>query len=409
MRPAADFVKYANEGLPDTIRRDRQATFVDYSRFSDATGGSATKSAPIADVTAYLVRDPTRAVLRLPRGAVASASGTMHAFVRVRDATGEAGWGEARPSPRWSDETPETVLGTVRDYLAPALIGRPPWDIAGIHTAMDAVIAPGRTRGQPIAKSALDMAVHDLLGRQLGVGLHVIWGRAAAERLPLCWVISADSADAAAQQAAEGWGAGYRGFKVKIGTHPSADIELVAAVRAVAPTAYLWVDANQAYDVATARRRGRALAQLSVDVFEQPTPARDLLALRRLRADGHVPIAADESVFSATDLLHLLHLEAIDILVVKVSKLGGLWPARRCLDLAEQAGIGLLGSGLTESGLGSAASAALFGGYALAGPADINGHQFLRPAPDVPTCPIEAGALVLPTGPGIGIPGPASL
>jgi muconate cycloisomerase len=368
-----------------------------------------TQTEPIADVTVYTVRAPIRAVLQFPRGAVATASGAMHVFVRVRDTAGRTGWGEARPSPRWSDETVETVTGTIRDYLAPALIGCLPWDFAGIHAAMDAVIAPGRTRGQPIAKSALDMAVHDLLGHQLAVSLPALFGRAAAGRIPLCWVVSADTADAATQQAADGWTAGYRGFKVKIGVHPTADLDLVAAVRAVAPTAYLWVDANQAYDVATARQRCRALAKLGVDVFEQPTPARDILALRRLCADGGVPIAVDESVFSATDLLQLLHMEALDILVVKVSKLGGLWPARRCLDLAEEAGIGILGSSLTESGLGAAASAALFGAYTLAGPADINGSQFLQPSPDVPACPVVDGMLVVPTGQGIGIPGPLSL
>jgi L-alanine-DL-glutamate epimerase-like enolase superfamily enzyme len=368
-----------------------------------------TQTESIADVRVSTVRAPLRAILQLPRGAVATASGALHVFVRVRDAAGRTGWGEARPSPRWSDETVETVTSTIRDYLAPALIGLLPWDFAGIHAAMDAVIAPGRTRGQPIAKSALDMAMHDLLGSQLAVRLPVLLGRATADRMPLCSVVGADTADAAAQQAAEGWAAGYRGFKVKIGVHPTADLDMVAAVRAVAPTAYLWVDANQAYDIATARQRARALAKLGVDVFEQPTPARDILALRRLRADGGVPIAADESVFSATDLLQLLHMEALDILVVKVSKLSGLWPARRCLDLAEEAGIGILGSSLTESGLGAAASAALFGGYALAGPADINGPQFLQPAPDVPACPVVDGMLVLPPGPGIGIPGPQSL
>ncbi|HEX5416468.1 MAG TPA: enolase C-terminal domain-like protein, partial [Chloroflexota bacterium] len=79
------------------------------------------------------------------------------------------------------------------------------------------------------------------------------------------------------------------------------------------------------------------------------------------------------------------------------------WHARRLLDLAEEAGIPILGSSLTESGLAVAAMGALFGAYKLAGPADFNGPQMLRAAPGVPPWDIEEGYLILPQGPGIGI------
>lgn len=358
---------------------------------------------PIASVEVYPVRVPTRAVLQLARGAVSDTSGAPHVYVRVRDAAGAEGWGEARPSHYWSDETEETVVTTIRNYLASAVIGRDPADLAGMHAAMDRVIAPGLTRGQPIAKSAIDLAVHDLLGRRLGLSLASLFGRARAELLPLCWTISADTPEDAERQTREGQLEGYRGFKVKLGVHPEDDLEIVRAVRGVDRSAYLWVDANQSYDVGAARRLARALAPLGIDVFEQPTPARDIEALRRLRADGVVPIAVDESVFSVQDLLHLLRQDALDILVVKVCKLGGLWPARRCLDVAEEAGIPVLASSLTESGLGVAASGALLGAYPLAGPADFNGPQMLRLAPGVPPWQIVRGSLSIPAGPGIGV------
>jgi muconate cycloisomerase len=358
---------------------------------------------PIVSVDVFPVRLPTRATLHLARGPVSDEDGAPHVFVRARDAAGIEGWGEARPSHRWSDETEETVVSTIRRYLGPAVVGRNPSDLAGLHLAMDRVIAPGLTRGQPIAKSAVDLAVHDLLGRRLDLSLPSLFGRSGVDRLPLCWTVSADNPVDAEAIAREGQAAGYRGFKVKLGVRPENDPEIVAAVRAIDRSAYLWVDANQSYDVGAARRLARILAPLGIDVFEQPTPARDVDALRRLRADGCVPIAVDESIFSAQDLLRLLRLEAFDVLVVKVCKFGGLWPARRCLDIAEEAGIPVLASSLTESGLGVAASGALFGAYRLAGPADLNGPQMLQAAPGVPAWSVDNGALIVPPGPGIGV------
>lgn len=358
---------------------------------------------PITSVSVFPVHLPVRSVLHLARGPVADGAGAPHVFVRVTSASGLEGWGEARPSPRWSDETQQTVVSTIRDYLAPAVTRREPADLAGLHAAMDTVIAPGATRGQPIAKSAVDMAVHDLLGHQLGVGVPALLGRAGTGSVPLSWVVSADSPEVAAAQAEAGRDAGYRGFKVKLGLRPEYDLEIVRAVRAVDRKAYLWVDANQAYDGAAARRLARALARCAVDVFEQPTPVHDTPALQRLRADGQLPIAVDESVFSAADLLHLWRLDALDIVVLKVCKLGGLWPARRCLDVAEELGIPVLGSSLTESGLGAAASAALFSAYGLAGPADINGPQMLSTTPGLSASPVEQGSLAVAPGPGIGV------
>src|SRR5579884_2808090 len=188
---------------------------------------------PIVSVEVYPTRLPTRAILHLARGPVSDELGAPHVFVRVRDASGAEGWGEARPSHRWSDETEETVVSTVRTYLAPAVIGRDPADLAGLHAAMDREIAPGLTRGQPIAKSAVDLAVHDLLGRRLGLGLPALFGRAHGGSVPLCWTVSADNPAEAEAQTQEGRALGYHGFKVKLGVRPECDVEIVEAVRAV--------------------------------------------------------------------------------------------------------------------------------------------------------------------------------
>src|SRR5947209_17473471 len=128
------------------------------------------------------LRLPFREEFRIARGAVGSPeAGAPHIYVRVTADDGGEGWGEARPSPRWSYETPESVVSTVRDYLAPVLLGRDPWDLRGLHAAMDGEIAPGISIGAPIAKCGVDMAVHDLLARKAGVPLSQFLGGRAQE------------------------------------------------------------------------------------------------------------------------------------------------------------------------------------------------------------------------------------
>ena len=91
-------------------------------------------------------------------------------FVKVTAEDGSAGWGQSVPTHTWSYETPESVASALREYLAPALIGCDPFDIAGAHQAMNRAIAPSFSTGMPIAKAGLDLALHDLAGRLAATG-----------------------------------------------------------------------------------------------------------------------------------------------------------------------------------------------------------------------------------------------
>ena len=78
--------------------------------------------------------------------------------VRIETANGAVGWGEATPTPRWTYETTETIVSTLRKYLAPAVKGIEIWNFDALHRAMDRAISPGVTPGSPLAKSAIDVA-----------------------------------------------------------------------------------------------------------------------------------------------------------------------------------------------------------------------------------------------------------
>lgn len=358
----------------------------------------------LQSIDVFPLRLPFREEFRIARGSVGDpAAGAPHVYVRVRSEDGREGWGEGRPSHRWSYETEESVVSGIRHYLAPALIGRDPWDLQGFHAAMDREIAPGISTGSPIAKCAIDMAVHDLLSGSVGVPLVRFLGGGVEERIQLSYLISVSDPKEAERRTAAAWSEGYTGFKVKIGGDPGRDLELLRAVRAAAPDAYLWADANQAYDLPTTLVQARRMEALEVDCFEQPLPANDWLGLRQVARATSIPIGVDESVFSPGDLLQLIRLEAVRILIVKLGKMAGLHRARLAVQIAREAGIGILGSGLTETRLGLAACVHLLGAYGGCPYADLNGPQFLADDPISGGIAIQRGAATVPTAPGIGV------
>ena len=341
---------------------------------------------------------------KISRGSVGGPkAGAPHVYIRITADSGLIGWGEARPSPRWSYETFESVVTTIRNYLAPALIGIDAGDLEAVHAVMDREIAPGITVGQPVAKSGIDMALCDLIAKEQGAPLYRYFGAREASGVPLSYLVSVDSPAKAEEVASAAVSQGYQGFKVKIGMEPSLDLELIRAVKNAAPSCFLWADANQAYSVDMAIERSRDMAAIGVDVLEQPVPANDFLGLQELVGKSAVPIAVDESVFALSDLEQLIGLKALDMLVIKVSKMAGLSRARQCIERAMDAGIDLLGSGLTETRLGLAASSHLYSAYAFKYPVDLNGPQFLGDDPISGGVTINRAVVNVSETPGIGV------
>ncbi|TDD54955.1 mandelate racemase [Nonomuraea terrae] len=355
-------------------------------------------------VETFAVALPTRRSFGVSGGAVTVAGRpSVRVLVKV-SADGVHGWGEATPIPAWTYETAESIVTTIDRYLAPAVLGMPAWDLDGVDAAFDRAINRGFTIGAPLAKSAVDTALHDLLGRAAGVPLGVLWGRRRTETVELGWIVSGQSPAEVGDCVAEGREQGYRAFKVKIGLHDEdTDVAVAAAVREHAPGAPLWVDANQGYTAPAALRVARRLEPLGVTALEQPLPANDVAGLRRLRDSSPVPVALDESLRHPSDLATFVRLEAVDIAIAKVQRSGGLTLSRRLCALAEDSGVQLMGSGLTDSDLGLAASLHLFAAFGIDTPVDLNGRQFIESPYAGPTVRIEDGIAHVPDGPGLGV------
>ena len=152
----------------------------------------------IARIELVPLRLPLRRVLTLPRGTSRTLEeGKRLILVRLETEDGRVGWGEASPSRRWSAETLESALTSLHHYLVPAVVGRDPRDLPGLHAAMDQELAPGFDRGQPIAKAALDFACHDLVARSQGLPVQALLGRREPGQITLAYLVSAPTPEEA--------------------------------------------------------------------------------------------------------------------------------------------------------------------------------------------------------------------
>ncbi len=325
-------------------------------------------------------------------------------FVKITCEGGASGWGQSVPIPTWSYETPESVVSTIEKHLAPVLAGRDPFDIEGAHAAMDRAIAPSFSTGMPVAKAGIDLALHDVCGRVRGISLAELWGRKPLERLTLSWTVNTTSLDEADALVQQGRARGYRHFNTKVSPDPKFDAALCGRVRKLAPKAFLWADANGGYDLAAAREAVPMLKRAGIDVLEQPVAANRLAGFRALRQLGSLPILMDEGVVSSVELEEFIALGLLDGVAMKPARTGGLWDARRQIEMLQKHKLLFLGSGLTDPDVALAAALQLYAAYGLKYPAALNGPQFLEGTSFLKH-PIEVrgGEAVVPAGPGLGV------
>ncbi len=316
---------------------------------------------------------------------------------------GTTGWGQSVPVPTWSYETPESAEIVLRQYLAPRLIGRDPLDIAGAHLEMRKAIAPSFSTGMPITKAGIDLALHDIAGKLARQSMPQWWKRKPIEAINLSWTLNPATPADLEPLMEEGARRGYRHFNIKVAPDPKADIDLARRVRRLAPDCFLWADANGGYDTDTALTVAPKLADLGVNVLEQPVPANRLSGFAALRKQKALPILMDEGLVSHVELEEFVKLGLLDGVAFKPARTAGLHDAFEQLRICEREGLMVLGSGLTDPDVSLAASLALYGAAGLKYPAALNGLQFLTSSYLKKPFVLEKGALRVPAGFGFGV------
>ena len=357
----------------------------------------------IARVESFPISYPIVGRFKFFEGPAGRPSGRPAVVVKITADNGAVGWGQSVPIPKWSYETLETVHSTITRHLTPELLGHDPFDIDGIHAAMNRTVAPSFSTGQPICKSGVDLALFDLTGKLLKQSAAQRWNRKGRDRLTLSWTLNPRTLDEVEPLIEQGRARGYRHFNVKVAPDPKFDLELCRIVKRLVPDGFLWADANGGYDEETALAIAPKLADIGVPVLEQPLPPNRLTGYRRLKKQGALPIIMDEGIVSSVELEEFIKLELLDGVAMKPARCGGITEARRQIEIVQRGGLIFLGSGLTDPDISLAASLVLYAAYDLKYPAALNGPQFLNASILKRPFEVKNGELAVPGGHGLGI------
>jgi L-alanine-DL-glutamate epimerase-like enolase superfamily enzyme len=367
----------------------------------------------IKTIEAIAVRLPMKKPVQMAGETVAQAE---NVFVRIESDAGAVGWGEAAAAPTMTGETIAGMMAAI-ELMRPKLFGRAAYDFAGAAAAMDAQLY-----GNSGAKAAIDMALHDLVGRASERPVYALFGTKQRNRMPVLAVIGSEDAAADLREAQARWNAGYRAFKIKVGLgSPEADavrtMMLCQALKGQAlegqalegqaqggAPCLVSADANQGFSVDGALTFVRGIGDCGLDFFEQPVSAHDLDGMSRIAAATKVPIGADEGIHSLDDIARHHERKAargVSLKAIKLGGLSGLFAASRlCGQLGMQVNISCKTG---ETSLASAAAVHL----AAVAPALAWGLTVTSSglAEDVTAAPlrVDAGHVEVPERPGLGI------
>lgn len=324
-------------------------------------------------------------------------------ILQVHTDEGIIGLGEVSCTAIWSGEDHVSSARMIREYLEPALKGEDPTQIERLTRIMAKTIA-----NNPFTKSAIEMALWDILGKVAGLPVYRLLGGAVRDFVTTKFSVSGLEPPRAAELAAWAVEQGFRAMKVKVGINPEEDVARVRAVReAIGPDIRLGVDANGGWSPREALQTIPRLYEYNIIFAEQPVPDLDIAWLADVRRQVAVPVMADESVYSLQDALAIVRAEAADILSVYVGKGGGIGPARKMAAVAEAAGLSCtIGSNL-ELGIGNAAMIHLgMATPAIAAevfPCDILSPFYYEGTILTEPLPISAGKASPPDKPGLGV------
>jgi L-alanine-DL-glutamate epimerase-like enolase superfamily enzyme len=305
-------------------------------------------------------------------------------WVRLRDGDGNEGWGEAAPT-KFYGETPESVLSALNLYACE--MPDNPFDLE--ETERRWAI---KLRRNPAARSALSAALHDLVGKRLGIPVYRLWGLDPAKAPMSTFTIGLDTSEKIRAKVLEA--AQYPILKIKLGT--DRDVEILRTIRDTTDKE-VRVDANCGWTVKRAIAMLPVLAEFGVTVLEQPLPPNELDGLAEITRRASIPVIADESCETAVDIPRLVG--KVDGINIKLAKCGSLREAVRMIAIARAHGMMVMVGCMIESSLGITAAAHF---SPLVDIVDLDGAALLANDPFLGAS-IDGGRVTLPEGPGLGV------
>lgn len=309
--------------------------------------------------------------------------GHVNTLIRLEH-EGIVGFGEASPS-HYYGETPAMVEEALRTW-APHL-GDDPFALDAIHARLDGVL-----QGHDAARAGLDTALHDWIGKRLGVPVWKLFGADPARTPVSC--VTLGMADRAEMEAKLETVKAFPRIKVKLGA--PGDVENLRFIRS-RWAGRLQVDANAAWSPADAVRVLREIEPLGIDLVEQPVKRGDLDGLAWVRSRSGIPVYADEACHHLADIGVLAG--RVDGVNLKLMKCGSLREMLRMIHAARAHGMRIMLGSMVESSLALTAAAQL---APLVDELDLDGHWLIRHDPFV-GAPGELGEIRLSEDPGLGV------
>lgn len=280
------------------------------------------------------------------------AASYAYVLVRMQLSDGTVGFGEAPEAPFITGETAASMLAAIQNILGPALIGHDALDAEGLHRTMKRVLPSGNSS----AKSAIDLAFYDSLGRHLKLPVSVLLGGAPRGPVPSSKAIGTGPVDEMVAAARRNIEQGYRTVKIKTGSDAASELAAVKAIReAGGPELNIKLDANQGWSLTQALRFLEKAERYDIQMVEQPLPGPDLKGAAELRRRTSIPVMLDESIHGPDDALRAIEIGACDFINIKLLKAGGLFPALAIIAVCEAGDVDCQ-IGCLSTSLGTAAA-----------------------------------------------------
>ncbi len=322
-------------------------------------------------------------------------------IVVAKDEAGLEGYGEI--SLAWFGGVHNLCKDAQENWI-PSLLGMDTGDLTAINEILDSFCT--FSRRNILVKAGIEMAIWDLLGKELKMPVYKLLGGKLRNELPLTGGIAMESPEEMMEQANRAVEAGFRELKIKVGLDDKKDLEVVRAIRAVIPDDIaLRADANMAW---TNRKQAKylmdALFDYGVHMVEQPLDYRDIEGLKWLRENSRCKVLIDEGIWDWHDAAKYIMAGAADLLHVYACEAGGIMGMKRVFDTAGafsmECTIGSMPEGIVGASAAAHVAAAMSNLSRL--PSDLRGFTVF--ADDVATTPmrIQNGRLILPDGIGLG-------
>jgi O-succinylbenzoate synthase len=346
----------------------------------------------ISMIELYVIEMPLKSPFQTHLGTVTTREGII---VKITNTDGISGFGEgvAFSTPWYTEETVETCLHMMTDFLIPLLQKVP------IKHPEEAFPLFKAIRRNNMAKAAIETALWDLYAKSQSEPLSKSLGGTRA-KIASGVVVATDSTAKALQQIEDYLEDGYQRVKVKI--NPKQDYSFLLEIRKVYPDLAIIADANSAYSLKDIDRL-KSLDEFNLMMIEQPLGADDIIDHAVLQKEIQTPICLDESIVSFDDAKKAIQLGSCKVINIKVGRVGGLSEAKRIHDYCYARNIPVWCGGMIEFGVSRAHNIALASLPGFSIPGDISAsNRFWEEDIISPEVIVEKGDIVVPKGPGIG-------